>query len=213
MKENVEFKELSHKETIDFLLPRHYSGRKPNVSYSFGCFIDGKLYAVCTFGKPASHSLCIGVCGRKWAKNVYELNRLCRLDEKRDKFQLSEFVSYCLRKLKPKNLIIISYADTAMNHHGFVYQACNFIYTGKTKKRTDKYTPGNKHSRHYEKDANVSLRKVRSSKHRYVYITANKRLAKKMLKDLNYPILEYPKGDNSKYKLGDYLEPEIIETS
>ena len=37
--------------------------------------------------------------------------------------------------------IIISFSDTKMNHHGYIYQACNFLYTGTTansKKLVDK---------------------------------------------------------------------------
>lgn len=73
------FKEIDYKTAIDFLLPRHYSGRKPQVKWAFGWFDNNNnLLAVCTFGKPASNSLCIGVCGEKYKSNVYELNRLCR---------------------------------------------------------------------------------------------------------------------------------------
>jgi len=124
---------------------------------------------------------------------------------------LSEFVAWCLHQLKQYNLIVVSYSDTAMNHHGYIYQACNFLYTGKTKQRTDKYTEGNKHSRHYDNKKQAGLRKVRSSKYRYLYITANKRVKREMMNDLKYPVLkDYPKGDNSNYILGDYLKPNII---
>ena len=73
--------ELTAKQASDFLLPRHYSGRIPTITRAFGWTVDGKLQAVCTFGKPASHSLCVGVCGEKWQANVYELNRLCREED------------------------------------------------------------------------------------------------------------------------------------
>lgn len=49
-----EMRQIDAKTAIDFLLPRHYSGRKPQVSMAFGLYIDQKLNAVCTFGKPAS---------------------------------------------------------------------------------------------------------------------------------------------------------------
>ena len=42
---------ITYQEAVDFLLPRHYSGRKPQISYAFGWFIDATLVAVCTFGK------------------------------------------------------------------------------------------------------------------------------------------------------------------
>lgn len=56
MKGKVEY--LSSIEAWDFLKPRHYSGRKPQISQAFGWYIDKKLVAVCTFGKPASPPLC-----------------------------------------------------------------------------------------------------------------------------------------------------------
>jgi hypothetical protein len=208
----LQFRKIEYREAVDFLLPRHYSGRTPSISYAYGIFTeDNILKAVCTFGKPASASLCVGVCGKDYSKSVFELNRLCREDDL--KIELSWFVSRCLKELKKDNLIIVSYSDTAMGHHGFIYQACNFIYTGATKKRTDKYTEGNKHSRHYDNDSQNGLRKVRSSKHRYVYFCSKNKVERKRMKQsLKYPIEEYPKGENNYYDLGDYLQPEIIKT-
>jgi len=202
-------RKIEYKEAIDFLLPRHYSGRKPTVSYAFGYFEDNVLKAVCTFGKPASNSLCIGVCGKEYSSNVYELNRLCV--DGSIKIQLSEFLSFCLRELKQYNMIIVSYADKQMNHNGYIYQATNFIYTGSTKSRTDKYVEGNKHSRHYNNDKQNGLRKFRSSKHRYIYFTCDKFHKRKFNKNLNYLIKDYPKEVNVNYILGDYLKPVIIK--
>ena len=112
-------KEISYDVATRFLLPRHYSGRCPTISKAFGWYDNNTLKAVCTFGKPASPYLCDGVCGKEYSSNVYELNRLCRVDNWKE--PLSMFVAYCLRQLKPLNLIIISYSDTAMNHHGYIY--------------------------------------------------------------------------------------------
>ena len=203
---------IGSREACAFLLPKHYSGRKPNISIAFGLVHNEKLVAVLTVGKPASNSLCVGVCGKEHKDSVYELNRLCRLDEWKE--PLSSFVSGCLRKLKSKDFIIVSYADTAMNHSGYIYQACNFIYTGATKRRTDKYTEGNKHSRHYDNDKQTGLRKVRSSKHRYIYFcTSNKKLRNDWKSSLRYKIEPYPKETNKKYKLGEYLSPQIVSTN
>ena len=202
-------KEITYKEAVDFLLPRHYSGRKPSITYSFGYYEDNKLKAVCTFGKPASNSLCIGVCGKEYSSNVYELNRLCVDGE--IKIQLSQFVSWCLKQLKKHNLIIVSYADKQMNHNGYIYQATNFIYTGATKSRTDKYVEGGKHSRHYDNANQNGLRKFRSSKHRYIYFACSKKYRKRFKDALNYPIENYPKEENSNYVLGKYIEPIILK--
>lgn len=102
--------------------------------------VDDKLQAVVTYGKPASYTLCDAICGKEWSKNVYELNRLCREEDFHE--PLSQFVSATLRLLKQNNWIIVSFSDTAMHHNGYIYQACNFLYTGKTKIHYDPVTAG-----------------------------------------------------------------------
>lgn len=47
-------KYINYKTAVDFLLPRHYSGRIPSISCAFGWYFGDKLKAVCIFGKPAS---------------------------------------------------------------------------------------------------------------------------------------------------------------
>lgn len=202
---------IDYKIAVEFLLPRHYSGRIPQITIAFGYYIDECLCAVCTFGKPASSSLCKGICGEENKHHVYELNRLCRIEN--IPFQLSHFVSKCLQYIsKTKNWIIVSYADTEMFHNGYIYQACNFLYTGCTKQRTDKYTEGNKHPRHYNNAEQNNRRKIRSPKHRYVYFaTKNKNLKKQWLEALKYKSKDYPKGENKNYILGTYLKAKIQE--
>lgn len=202
-----EIKEIEYDDTKDFILNKHYAQRMPSISFSYGLFQGKRMVGILTIGKPASNSLCRGVCGPEYAHKVYELNRLITEDGL-PRNALSFFVGGVLRALKSENLVIVSYADTGAGHNGYIYQATNFVYTGKTKKRTDKYTEGNKHSRHYT-DENKHLRKVRTSKHRYIYFTNNK---KEWLKVLNYPIQEYPKGDNKNYVLGERLKTTVINT-
>jgi hypothetical protein len=197
---------MTSKDAIDFILPRHYSGRKPAISHAFGWIIDNTLKAVVTYGKPASNTLCKGICGEENSQYVYELNRLCREDDLEE--PLSQFVSATLRRLSIKDLIIVSYADSGANHNGYIYQATNFMYTGKTKERLQFHVP-NGHSRHGNK--NSDLREIRTAKHRYVFFTTkNKRLKKAWLEALNYPILPYPKEVSEKYVLGTILKPTVV---
>lgn len=207
--------EIAYDEAVAFLLPRHYSGRKPVVSKAFGLIDDGVLQAVITYGKPASPSVCVGICGKEHSGKVYELNRMCRSDEYRK--PLSHFVSVTLRMLKPFDWIVVSYSDTAMNHHGYVYQACNFLYTGTSAPHADKYVPeGSGHNRHAE---SFDVRKdefsvERSIKHRYVYFcTKSKRLKKEWMNSLRYPVLPYPKGDNSNYELGKFIGKTVVNNA
>jgi len=131
------------------------------------------------------------------SNNVLELNRLCLLNN--GKNQSSFLVSKSI-KLLPKPTIVVSYADTAQGHIGYVYQATNFLFTGTTKERTDMSNGEGKHSRH-GKDPNI--RQFRSAKHRYVYFHGDKRQKKELLSKLNYSIGAYPKGESSRYDSGD----------
>lgn len=195
----MNFRPVSREEWLPLVLNYHYARRVPSVSFAYGVEYDGELIGVVTFGKPASNSLCKGVCGEEYSKNVYELNRLVLLQPLKN--VASQLIGYALRELKKHNLIIVSYADTAMNHNGYVYQATNFMYTGRTAQRTDKYVPKGKHSRHYT-DENTNLRVVRSAKERYIYITGDKSFKKQALKALNYPVKPYPKNESKYYELG-----------
>lgn len=203
---------LSAKEAWAFLKPRHYAGRKPPISKAFGWQINGELVAVCTFGKPASPSLCVGICGEEYAHSVYELNRLCRVEHLTE--PLSQFVAACLRRLRCEDWIIVSYSDTGMHHNGYIYQACNFLYTGQTKQRTDKWTPDGKHSRHYKNEEQGEFRKVRTAKNRYVYFATFSKQKKKLWREsLNYPVLPYPKEQNQNYILGEYQKDILVKAT
>lgn len=175
--------------TKDFILNIHYAHRMPSISWSFGLYENDELIGVCTYGKPASNQLCFGICGKEYTKIVYELNRLVLKYNRPN--EASFFVSKTL-KLLPKPFIIVSYADTAQNHQGIVYQATNFIFTGTTKPRTDMAGKEGKHSRHHLGDK--TQRVNRSAKHRYVYFLGSKVEIKRMRKAMKYPVLSYPQS-------------------
>ena len=197
-------------QTHDWLLHKHYAKRIPSISYAFGLYCSGNgLQGVCTFGKPASPFLCVGICGRDSSDLVYELNRLV-VNDSCPKNTASYFVSKSLNAL-PGGLIIVSYADIGMGHIGKVYQSTNWLYTGATKERTDIGVDDNSHSRHYDKGLDYSLnRKLRTSKHRYVYFTGNKKEKRDNRENLNYKVLPYPKGDTRRYDAS--YNPDIQQT-
>ena len=213
IKDKYTIESIKPSETHDWLLNKHYAKRIPSISYAFGLFDDKNvLQGVCTFGSPPSPPLCIGVCGIEYKKIVIELNRL--VINKIEKNQTSYFVSQCLR-LMPKPLIIVSYADTSYNHHGYIYQATNWIYTGLSAKRTEKYDieNPNRHNKSVIEHSNTNYQNLatrqRPQKHRYVYFIGNKTQKKKMLKALNYKIQSYPKGNNKRYDAS--YKPQVQE--
>ncbi len=186
---NYKVKLLNDKKLADpFILNIHYAKRKPSISYVYGLYDDKELIGVCSFGSPASPSLCKGIAGETNRAKVIELNRLVLKYNRKN--EASYLVGKSL-KLLPKPKIVVSYADTAQNHAGIVYQATNFYFTGTSKPRTDMAGKDGKHSRHHLGDK--TKRVYRSAKHRYVYINANKTDKKTLLNQLNYPIMEYPK--------------------
>lgn len=203
---NYNVKSIKSFECNDWLLNKHYAKRIPSISFSFGLYdLKNILQGVCTIGKPPSPSLCDGVCGKENSKYVYELNRLC-VNDGLPKNTLSMFVGKILT-LIPK-MILVSYADTSQNHNGYIYQATNWIYTGLSDKRTEwKEKNSNLHSKSvcdkYTTDfmkSNDNFEMIeRSRKHRYVYFIGSKKDKKYFLKQLNYKIQDYPKGENKRY--------------
>jgi hypothetical protein len=145
--------------------------------FAFGLYENAQIVGVVTYGIPASPSLCMGICGKEYSDKVLELNRLCLMDNYKNQ---SSFLIGNSIKLLPKPTIVVSYADTAKGHVGYVYQASNFLFTGTTKERTDMFNGEGKHSRHGK---DPTLRQFRSSKHRYVYLHGTK-TEKKILLNL-----------------------------
>jgi len=105
----------------------------------------------------------------------------------------------------PNGKIIVSYADTSQNHHGYIYQATNWLYTGMTIARIERYDINNpnKHSKSATIKKGIDYNKLaireRPQKHRYVYFTGSKTNKKHLRKQLNYEVKPYPKGDNKRY--------------
>lgn len=200
---------IEQAETKEWLLKKHYAHRIPSICFAFGLYDKNVLVGVCTYGVPASPSLVQGVFGGKHKEIIYELNRLVTNDDL-PRNTLSFFVAQTF-KILPKPLAIVSYSYTSMFHHGYIYQALNFKYTGLSLAHKDYKIEGaeNKHSRHLfdgyggvnkMKKSDVRVQIVqRARKHRYFYFLGNKRQKKEMLKDLRYPLLPYPKGDNTRY--------------
>ena len=195
---------IKSEEAVPWIMQKHYAKRLPSISYAFGLYEENQLIGVVTYGIPASNSLCEGVCGKEFKEFVIELNRLCLLNN--DKNQSSFLVGNSMQML-PKPKIIVSYADTAQGHVGYVYQATNFLFTGTTKERTDMSAGNGRHSRHA---TDPSIRQNRSAKHRYVYFHGNKTEKKLLLRKLNYDVLPYPKGKTKQYDAGGIVQTQSL---
>ena len=204
-------KKIKRQDTLEFILNIHYAKRIPQIIHSFGLFVNNDLKGIVTFGSPPAQNVCKCICGDNYKSEVIELNRLVLKDNQKNyaSFLISNSI-----KLLPKPTIIISYADLNFNHNGYIYQATNFIYTGKGKARekfidkngkdinerslAHKYQKLKIPRSEYLKLHNITLT-TQLAKHRYVYIHANKKDKKQRLKDFKLPIKPYPKGNNQNY--------------
>lgn len=190
---------ISFGEARPFIENIHYSRKMPTVTDAFGLFVDGIMVGVVTYGIPASRAPCVGIAGEENADHVLELNRLVIHPKYAQKNYASYLVSHSLKML-PSGTFVISYADTAWTHIGYVYQACNFLYTGLSAKHIDAFHPEGAHPRHVDRGKYGSVYCERSRKHRYVYLVGNRRTKERMLRELKYEIIhDYPKGDEVRY--------------
>jgi len=187
----------------------HYAKRMPNIQLAFGLFAkDGdEMIGVCTFGVSSNRHLNDFIEGFP----SMEFNRLCIDPEKQEKNLLSWFVSKCLKQIEGP-MVIVSYADTAMEHVGYIYQATNWVYTGLSSYVPEFEKDGHVfHSRSLVGQLGTAKRKVMEElgytlietkpKHRYIYFIGNKSEVKAMKAKLTWPILPYPKGDGERYEV------------
>lgn len=208
-KYSVDF--IYYDDIKEWLLYKHYAKCIPSVIYSFALYdINKNIVGVCCYGTPANnHNNFIGEF-----KQI-ELVRLVTNDNL-EKNTLSFFISKTFLLLE-KPLSLISYADEGKNHCGYIYQATNWLYTGKGG-GVDFYIDKNNkeiHSRimsdyrlkHPDKtraeiEKMLGWKKIKGTKkHRYFYFLGSKRDKKIWLKEINnkYKIMSYPKQQNKNY--------------
>lgn len=220
-------------ETKEWLLYKHYAHRMPSISYAFGLYNnDIILQGVCTFGRPMAAPLIRTCFAGDYQDCFLELNRLV-VNEGLEKNALSFFVAECLKML-PRPNVIVSYADTSKNHHGYIYQATNWYYSGLSEKFKDYMVKGYEHLHASSilemigrsEDLDDSINRVdelkkrfgaenvymvdRAQKHRYFYFLGDKKTIEDMINKIKYPRLPYPKGDNQRY---DASYKPTIQTS
>jgi hypothetical protein len=207
---SYEVKSIDYQDCKEWFLKKHYARRIPPIEFCFGLYDKDNLIGVCSYGTPVSSTL------REIMPNykLYELNRLV-INENALKNTLSWFISQTL-SIIPKPSVIVSYADTSQNHHGYIYQATNWLYTGLSAKFFEYRVKGMEHlhagtifdlSRGQENRVQWLRDKFgkdfytseRPRKHRYFYFVGDKRDKKKMMKELPYQIQPYPKGENKRY--------------
>ncbi|QES45189.1 hypothetical protein DEJ49_33145 [Streptomyces venezuelae] len=125
---DLEVRPMESRDARALAEEKHYLHRKPTVSHAYGLHAGLAAVGLVTLGSPASGHLQRGACPGD-PSCVIELNRLW-VDDAMPPNTASWFVSRALRQMPPR--IVVSYADTAYGHMGYVYRAMSFRYAGWT---------------------------------------------------------------------------------
>lgn len=207
--DKFEVKPIDNSIAEEWVLKKHYSHRLPNIMFSFGLFHKGMLIGICTFGvSNTPHNDMI--CGNLSVGKILELNRVV-IDEQAPINSASYMISKTLKWLKNYSdyKIVISYSDLEYHHYGYIYQALNFKYIGISKGSKRKTLKG-KHPRTVRKNMQGQETEIieTSDKHRYIYFLGNKTENKKLIENLKYRIVSYPKGIPKRYDSPDLKEKQ-----
>jgi hypothetical protein len=111
----------------------HYSERMPaSKLLKVGAWESGRFIGVVIFGGGGGNSTHGGKYGLKKAGDVCELVRVALRDHVTPVSRIVAIALRFLNKSNPNLRMVVSFADTSQGHHGGIYQAGNWVYTGLT---------------------------------------------------------------------------------
>lgn len=122
----------------DFIKKYHYSGKVvQNSKLHFGCFLDGQLHGVMSYGSPLDKRKVLPLVHTKEDKPVLwnemlELNRMA-FDECLPKNSESRCIAVSFKLIKknaPHIRWILSFSDGTQCGDGTIYRASGFVLTG-----------------------------------------------------------------------------------
>lgn len=212
MKYNIKV-EHDKKFAKHFIEKNHYSKMLPQaIKYRFSFYSDWDFMGMAIFSIPANQHAITSEFYDETQKIGIELSRVFTFNKTPKNFE-----SYCLsQSFKYINKhsdydLIVSYADPAFNHVGYVYQALNGIYLGQTgteirymhngklitrrglgrkKGQTEK-----DHAQNIIKDGGERIKMP--GKHKYIFFICGKKRKKELLLKMKRQPLPYPKSSNS----------------
>jgi len=117
----------------EFVKQNHYSGKVvPNSTLHFGCFLDGKLHGVLSYGPSINKKGTINLVENTGWNEFIELNRMA-FDEYLPKYSESRCIAITIKLIKknaPQIKWIISFADGTQCGDGTIYRASGFSLVG-----------------------------------------------------------------------------------
>lgn len=144
--------EIARPEASCFVGRHHYAASFPSNVFRFGLFWRDRLVGAAVFGNPAGPAVFARVFEPTAAKDALELNRLVLLDAVPGNGE-SFFVARCFAALRREGVSgALAFSDPTerkdatgnrikRGHIGWVYQATNATYLGRSKARTLRLLP------------------------------------------------------------------------
>lgn len=126
-------KVIPSKIANEFVKKHHYSGKVvPNSTLHFGCFLDGKMHGVMSYGNSMDKAK-VGATVENTGWNEFiELNRMA-FDEALPKYSESRCIAISIKLIKknaPHIKWIVSFADGSQCGDGCIYRASGFLLIG-----------------------------------------------------------------------------------
>ena len=171
----------------------HYSGCLPvGKLVKVGVWECGKFVGVVIFGRGANFNMVKGF-GIGQDQGV-ELVRIALDKHKAQVSRISKLANMFLKRANKNLRLLVSYADPDAGHHGGIYQAGNWVYTGPSAQAIKVFYKGKWSHKKTVDDAGVDYKafpyKKVVGKHRYL-MPLDKEMAKK-IEHLKQP---YPKRE------------------
>lgn len=148
----------------------HYSGVLPTGKLvRLGAWEDGEFVGAVIFSRGASPYL-----GRRYELDATEHCELTRVALREHATPVTAIVARALRFLRDANpglRLVVSFADPSQGHHGGIYQAGNWIYTGQSSPVVEYKIGGRwRHTRgaYWHPDRTTAQRRTMPGKHRYL---------------------------------------------
>lgn len=177
----------------------HYSGVLPTGKLvKIGVWEESGFVGVVIYSRGASPYL-----GRKFDLDHTEVCELTRIALREHQAPVSRIISVSLRLLRESNpglRVAVSFADPAQGHHGGVYQAAGWIYTGMSSEVVEYLVRGRwRHVRgsyHEQKALGGAPTRTRPPKHRYAFPLDREMRGLLELIRQPYPRAAVPEGDS-----------------
>ena len=215
---NLKLKVINNAFAKQFMIENHYTKSCAKATISFGFYTEKEeLSTVIVYGQPSGKYLASSIYDGCKESECLELLRLFSYDwnvKNTESYCIAKSIKYIKENMKEIK-VLISYADTSAGHIGYIYQASNWLYIGKGSCERKIFIDGQRQHRRnlYDLYGTSSIPKLKEilgerlqiseekfSKNKYIYITANKKEKKEIIKKLKtIPISEYPKGDLNYY--------------